>query len=135
MFYEWAIAVPANTTEAAPITQEMKLTKGVITRIEIQFPTGCAGLAHCRILEGTIQKWPTPPSTSFASDGYTVPIEENYELENLPATLFAKAWNLDDTYDHTIYVRVGVLRGEGALLANKVFAGLGKMLQLMGIKV
>lgn len=134
MFYDFAIAVPANTAETAPIIQLMELTQGVITRLEIQFPAGCAGLAHCRILDQGTQKWPTPPSDSFASDDYCVVIEENQELTAEPYQLRAVCWNEDDTYDHTIYVRVGILVGAGALAINKIMAGLAKFLALVGIK-
>lgn len=134
MFYEWAIDVPASTTSAAPVTQDMKLTEGVITRVEVQFPNGCAGLAHCKILHSESQKWPTPPSTSFASDGHAITLDENFELSDEPFSLKAVCWNDDDTYQHTIYVRIGLLRGPGAIFINKVFQGLAKMLALMGIK-
>lgn len=134
MFYEFAIAVPANTTAAAPVEQEIRITQGVVTRVEVQFPNGCAGLAHCKILHQESQKWPTPPSTSFASDGYTIAVDENFEVDTEPYLLKALCWNLDDTFDHTIYVRVGVLRGQVAKMILKVFQGLEKFLSLVGIK-
>lgn len=134
MYYEFAVAVPANTTSGAPVTQVMKLTKGVVTRVEVQFPDGCAGLAHCRILHQESQKWPTPPSTSLTSAGHAIVIDENFELSDEPYQLKAVCWNEDDTYSHTLYIRVGVLRGEVAIMILKVFQGLEKMLRLMGIR-
>ena len=134
MFYDFAITVPKDTTELAPVTQVMKLTKGVVTRVEVQFPNGCAGLAHCKLLHEESQKWPTPPSTSFASDGHAIVIDENFELNTEPFSLKAVCWNEDDTFSHTLYVRVGVLRCEIAIMILKVFQGLEKMLRLMGIK-
>ncbi len=135
MFYEFAVVVPANTAESAPVSQRMKLTEGVVTKVEMQFPSGCAGLAHVRIFDGGSQKWPTPPSTSIASDGHVVSIDENYELKGTDFELVAKCWNDDDTYQHTVYIRVGVLRGQAAVAILKIFQGLEKMLKLMGIKV
>jgi hypothetical protein len=134
VFYDFAITVPKERTEASPVTQVMKLTQGVITRVEVQFPNGCAGLAHCKILHEESQKWPTPPSTSMASDGHAIVIDENFGLDTEPYQLKAVCWNDDDTYSHTIYVRVGVLRGEIAVMILKVFQGLEKMLKLMGVK-
>lgn len=133
MFYEWAVAVPANTTESSPVTQVMKLTLGVITRVEVQFPHGCNGLAHCKILHEESQKWPTPPSTSMASSGHAIQIDENFDLDTEPYSLKAICWNEDNTYQHTIYVRVGVLRGQFAVTIFKVFEGLEKMLKLIGV--
>lgn len=134
MFYEWAIQVPKNTTAAAPLETVEKIALGMIIKVEVQFPAGCAGLAHCKILHQESQVWPTPPSTSFASDNHTITIEENYEITAEPYHLKLVCWNLDDTYDHTLYIRVGLVRGLGAVAINKVFQGLEKMLKLMGIK-
>ena len=134
MYYEWAIAVPANTLAAAPVETVLELTAGVIVGLEVQFPAGCAGLAHCKILHWESQKWPTPPSTSFASDGHAIVVPENYELSTPPYDLRVVAWNLDDTYAHTIYLRIALLRGPGAVLINRVFTGLAKFLALVGIK-
>ena len=135
MFYAWAIAVPKNTAESAPVEQVMKLTQGVVTRVEVQFPDGCDGLAHCRILQGGHQLWPTLPSTSLVSSGYTIVIDENHELTGEPFEFKAQCWNLDDTFPHTLYVRVGILRGQAAVWILKIFQGLEKFLKLVGIKV
>ncbi len=134
MYYEFAITIPANTAETSPVYQDMRLTEGIITHIEVQFPNGCAGLAHCRLLHWAAQKWPTLPANNFASDGHAIMLDENFELSTEPYELRVLCWNDDDTFDHTIYVRVGVLRGPGAVFINRLFQGLAKMLALMGIK-
>lgn len=135
MFYDFAITVAASTTEANATTQRMKLTKGVVHRLEIQFPDGCAGLAHVRILEDGHQFAPTNPSGNFASDGHTIVIDEHYELQSSPYSFKAVVWNDDDTYSHTIYVRVGVLRGEFWLLFTRVINGLAKFLKALGMEI
>ena len=135
MFYDFAITVPKSTTEAIPVEQAMKLTKGVIHRVEIQFPIGTLALAHCKIYHDEHQFLPTNPEGSFASDGYVIPIDENFELSTVPYSLKARCWNDDDTYQHIITIRVGVLGGEWAILLMKVIKGLVKFLSLVGIKV
>jgi len=112
MFYDFAITVPAGTTEAAPVEQVMKLTYGVIHRVEVQFPIGTQALAHCKIYHEEHQLLPTNPDGDFASDGYTIPIDEHYELFTEPYSLKAKCWNDDDTYAHVITIRVGILPQE-----------------------
>lgn len=135
MFYDFAITVPAGRAESTPVEQVMKLTKGVIHRVEVQFPIGCAALAHCRIYHEEHQLFPTNPPGSFATDGYTIPIDDNFELNTEPYSLKARCWNDDDTYQHIITIRVGVLRGEWAILLMKVIKGLVKFLNLVGVKV
>lgn len=133
MFYDYAITVPKDTTESSPVEQVMKLTKGVIHRVEVQFPIGCRALAHCVILHHEHQFLPTNPQGSFASDGYIIPIDEHFELKTAPYSLKAKCWNEDDTYQHVITIRVGILPKE----VITPFAGLGgmfkKFFQLVGV--
>lgn len=109
MFYDFALTIPANTTEASPLEEVVKVTHGVLHRVEIAFPAGCAGLAHLVILHWGFQLYPTNPGGSFASDDYTIPIDDYFELFFAPYTLKLRGYNEDDTYSHTITVRIGVL--------------------------
>ena len=134
MFYDFAITVPKSKTEADPTWQTMKLTKGVVHRVEVQFPIGCRALAHCQIYHGGHQFLPTNPDGNFASDGYVIPIDEHYELKAAPYTLRAKCWNEDDTYQHIITVRVGVLAKEVISPMAGVGGLLKKFLGLVGVR-
>lgn len=109
MFYDVSFTIPANTTKAAPLEQHVKLSHGVIHRVEVGFPSGCAGLAHLQILEGAHHVWPTNPAGSFNTDDYTIPIDDYYELFEEPYTLTLVGWNEDDTFSHTLEVRFGIL--------------------------
>lgn len=109
MFYDFALTIPANTLESAALEDVVKVTHGVLHRVEIAFPAGCAGLAHLVILHREFQIYPTNPGGSFASDNYTIPIDDYYELFDVPYSLKLRGWNLDDTYPHTLTVRLGIL--------------------------
>jgi len=109
VYYDVSFTIPANTTKAAPQEQDVKLTHGVVHRVEIGFPSGCAGLAHLQIRRGSHQVWPTNPQGSFNTDDYIIPIDDYYELFEEPYILTLVGWNLDDTYDHTLEVRFGIL--------------------------
>jgi hypothetical protein len=125
MYYDYAIKITHGTTEAAPLTQELHVTQGIIHRVEVSFPYGCAGLAHCQIRHREQTFLPTNPEGSFAADGYVIPIDEYFALTVEPYTLKAVLWNLDDTYDHTITIRVGILAQD----VISPFFGLGNMLR------
>lgn len=135
MYYDFAITVPANTTESSPKTESLKLTHGIIHRIEIQFPIGTRALAHCRLQHHSFGQLPTNLSGNFASDGFTIPIDENLEFFAAPYSIKAILWNDDDTYPHTITIRIGILESKTALFFMSVMKGLSKMLKLMGVKV
>lgn len=133
MFYDFAVIVPANTLESAPVEQVLKLTHGIIHRVEVQFPIGTQALTHCKIYEGGHQLYPTNPEGNFASDGYVIPIDDYFELSTGSYSLKVKAWNDDDTYAHTLTFRVGILPQE----VISPFFGIGgmlrKFLRLVGI--
>ena len=109
MYYDISFAIPSDTTQAAPEELQVKLCHGVIHRIEIGFPTGCAGLVYLQIREGLHQVWPSNRQGSFNTNGYTIPIDDYYELYEEPYILTLVGWNLDDTYDHKLEVRFGIL--------------------------
>jgi len=135
MFYNFAIEVAANTTKASPTTQHLKLTEGIITKFLIQFPVGCAGLAHCAIDWEGAQLIPHTRDQSLASDGFVIPIDEEVDLGKRSHVLLARCWNTDDTYAHTITIMVNVLRGKAAMATYRILEGLGKFLRMVGVKV
>jgi len=134
MFYDFALTIPANTLQAAPYTQELKLTAGIVHYVEIEFPSGCAGLAHVQIRQPEATYLPTNPDGSFASDGYVIPIKEHLELGSGENTLKAVGWNLDDTYEHTITIRIGVLLKEQLEPVTGLTALMQRFFRLVGVR-
>ncbi|GAI77090.1 unnamed protein product [marine sediment metagenome] len=131
--YSFDIPVPVGRTKDNPVEMELVLTDGFISFVGIQFPVGCCGLAHCRILHYRKQVWPTITEHSFASDGYVIPLCPMYDFTEPPYVLTAICWNDDDTYPHTITIWVEILPLEALI----PFAGMGgmlrKFLKLVGI--
>jgi hypothetical protein len=134
MFYDFALTIPANTAQASPVTQELKLTAGIVHYVEIEFPSGCAGLAHVQIRQPEATYLPTNPDGSFHSDGHVIPIKEHLELGPGENTLKAVAWNLDDTYQHIVTVRIGVLAKEQLEPVTGLMALLQKFFRLVGVR-
>lgn len=109
MYYDFSFTIPANTARASPYTEDVKLTHGIINRVEVGFPRGCAGLAHLQLRRSLHQLWPTNPQGSFNTDGYTIAFNEDQDFYTEPYILTLVGWNLDDTYDHTLEVRIGII--------------------------
>jgi hypothetical protein len=109
VFYDYALTIPANTTAASPSELEISLTHGVIHRVEIEFPAGCAGLAHLAVFLREFQLFPTNPGREFASDDHVIAFDDYFEMFEPPHNLLLRGYNTDDTYSHTITVRIGVL--------------------------
>lgn len=109
MFYDFSFTIPANTLRTTPEELDIKLTHGIIHRVEVGFPQGCAGLVSCVINEGLHQHWPTNPEGAFNTDNFTIAFNEFLEFTRRPYKLTLIGWNLDDTYDHTLEIRIGIL--------------------------
>lgn len=112
MYFDYSLTVPAGTTAASPATQEVKLTHGIIHRVEIGFLSGPRGMVHIVIRDALHQLWPTNPDGSFNSDKFTIAFNEYYEFFREPFTLILVGWSPDTTYDHVIEVRFGILPSE-----------------------
>ena len=109
MFYDFSFTIPANTPAGSPAEMSCKLTYGIIHRVEIVFPAGCAGLVHLQIREGLHQYWPTNSDGDFASNDERIEFSEYQEFYRSPFELVLVGWSPDTTYNHTLEVRFGIL--------------------------
>ncbi len=106
MFFAWDIEVLAGTTEDDPKTQTLKLTKGVITGLDVVFAPGCHRLVKTRLLIAESQLIPLSRDEWCTGDGEAVKTEPYYEMLDEPLQLkFIGAAPLT-AYNHTITVRV-----------------------------
>lgn len=108
MIYTRNITIPANTPASNPTLQRMKISLGLIYKVEMQFPPGCGGLAHIVINDGGYQVWPSTTDSDFATDDYTISFEDTFLKQADPAEMQVYGYNEDETYEHTIQVRLGV---------------------------
>lgn len=109
MIYNYKITIPKDTAETNLFEQDIKLTHGIIHKVEFLFPPGPVGLAGIAIFDAIHQVWPTNTGTYFISDNETISYPEHHPILIEPFLLRAKAYNTDDTYEHSITVRIGIL--------------------------
>lgn len=112
MLYEYDLVVPANTLAASPASLEMPLSRGIITKIEAQFPAGCQGVVLVVVRRALHQVWPTNPDGQLKANAYVISTPEHYELLESPYQLQAYGWSPGTTYSHTITLRFTVLLPE-----------------------
>lgn len=109
MFYEFHITTPRNTLESNPQLTELTLDLGVVTFVEMQFPRGCVGLLHAQVYNELHQVWPANPDGDIASEDARLAWTEEYELFTPAKRLIVRTWNEDDSYSHTLYLRIALL--------------------------
>lgn len=134
MLYVLPLAIPANTTQATPYEQDLKLTDGVITKVEAEFPAGCAGLAHSYARRAVHQVFPTNPDGNLCSDAHVITWSEYEDLAAEPRILTIGGWNTDDTYAHTITWRIELTPREIAERLKSTDTLLQRIGRLLGIK-
>lgn len=134
MYYDFAVLVERKHKVDSPKEETLKLTKGVIHRVEAEFPRGCRGQVYLKLLHQEHQVWPTNPDGSYNAEGYTVPIDEHYKLTSAPYALKAVAWGVDCGYEHTLTVRVGILPEEIVAPLTGLAPMFRKFFKLLGVK-
>jgi len=130
MDFWYAVATDHNTAKVAAVVTDLKLTAGTITQVWLVHPEGCQGLAYAAIFEGGHQLYPHNPEESYHGNDVPMILDDNYELK-APALLKLKTWNLDDTYDHTVYLRITVLRPKIDVATQALIDALNIIKQLL----
>lgn len=110
MIYKWEELIPFETAEADAVEWKLKITAGVITRCWVFFPWGCANLAHVQVLHGSNQIFPFTRGEWLGGNDILHEFGEHYEVKTVPFSLTIKGYNDDDTYDHTPWGMVQVMR-------------------------
>ena len=120
MDYCLVLPIPAKTLITAPARTSIRLPKGEIQELRIDFPTGCAGLAHVRLFDLGKQIYPSNLGGYYRGDGVVFLIRDRYPLVEYVQEVRLEGYNEDDTYSHTVTVGMTVLpsekeRGVGSL--------------------
>lgn len=132
MFYDYAVTVPAGTSPRNPVAQELKLTAGLIIRLDIEFPAGCRGYVSAVIRRGSHQLYPTNPSGVLNAEDFTVQAWDFYPLLTEPYSVKCYAWSPDANYDHVLTVRIDLVRIEDLARLLPWLSGLEALLQYLG---
>jgi len=130
MDYSYAVKTTANTAKKDAVETQLKLTAGTIKQVWMVHPEGCHGLAYAAIFLGGHQLYPHNPDEAYHGNDVPMIFEDNFELES-PAILTLKTWNLDDTYDHTLYLRITVLRPKIDVATQALIDALNIIKQLL----
>lgn len=112
MIYQTTISTPIATYVTTPKRTALKVTKGLVYKVEIAFPPGPASLLKVQIFDGGHQQWPSTPGEYFQTDAYVISFDDTFLKLTEPYQFDIYTWNLDDTYAHSITVRIGMVSKE-----------------------
>lgn len=106
--FSYDVTIPGNTLETDPYVEELKVTKGKVSKVLFTFQTGCAYLVHCVLCKGARQVLPIIEGQSYHLDGYVLERETAIVMDEHPFSLTFKGWSPGTSYDHTIGVLISV---------------------------
>jgi len=112
MIYSLDIATSKSTAYADRDTKPLHVTKGLVYKVEIFFPPGSHGLLHCFIMDGGYQCWPSNPGQTFTGDDILISFDDIYIKNSAPFIFNVNTFNLDDTYDHALSIRIGLVSAD-----------------------
>jgi hypothetical protein len=124
MIYKIDVAISANTAIKDAVDTTMLLTKGRIKKVEIYFPWGCAGLVGLQIIRNTWQLAPLTRGQWLKGNDILLSHTYDYDLDVEPYELIVKSYNLDDTYEHTPFVIIEIIRDRRSISLDKLLAEL-----------
>lgn len=94
-----------------PEERQLHVTKGLVHAVSLYFPPGCCGLAGVAIFDGSYQVWPSTPHHWYIGDGDIINLIDLYLKQSPPYLFVVKGYNTDDTFQHTIQVRISLVSG------------------------
>jgi len=109
MIYGVTKVTAANTAQNNPDKTIIRVTNGFVYRVYLFFPFGPAGLLHAQIFDGSYQVWPSTIGDSFHVEGSVIDFEDCYFKMTPPYEFKLVTWNLDDTLEHEVQVKIGMV--------------------------
>ncbi len=99
------LTVPKGTPERLPASVEVSVGVSYIIGGEVQIPGGAAGLVGVRLFT---RRFPVFPADSgwIQGNDLIAPFSGRYPMEGPPYLVRLEAYNLDDTYAHTVEARI-----------------------------
>lgn len=108
MLYEFPFTIPKNTTKSNPKIKHVKLERGLIDLMGVEFPPGCGGDVGVRIFHDGFQLSPKNTDSWHVSDDFVVEHRPYYELFTEPYELAIHGYNQNSENDHTPIVRISL---------------------------
>jgi len=133
MHYSYAVTVLTTETVDNYNLKVIKLGSGILKRVEIVFPLGCAYTIRSQLWSSANQVLPTNPDGYYSLDGDKVVADLHYDLDVHGNTLYLVSWTTGSSYDHglTVHLEVqGVDEPDVTKLQDKMIETINRLIDL-----
>jgi len=124
--YSYEKTFTPGTTRETEEELEMPCHWGILCDVVISFRTGTDRKTHVHIDESIHQIFPTNAEESYAFDGYTLHIPDEYELLPGTRTIYLRGWNTG-TYPHTVAVAFRIKMPERLSKTEELLTEMNKL--------
>jgi len=129
--YSRVITTPASSS----LETIIRLKGDYITKLNVRFPPGPQGLLKVAFFYGNRQLWPEEADTYIQGDDEPIEWEEHYRVPERPMPLRVLTVNEDDTYEHSVYIRIATAYKTQLLaeqIVNAIAKRFGNFIKLLG---
>lgn len=112
MVYYIDVTTENTYTASSPKSTVLKITRGLIYRVEVEFPPGPLGNLGVAIFDGNYQAWPSSPGYWWHTDWRVIAFDDLYFKSAAPFELIVKTYNTGDSYSHWCGVHVALVSKE-----------------------
>ncbi|MBA7601426.1 hypothetical protein ES703_08499 [subsurface metagenome] len=109
MIYSKYISTEIEIYTTIPKQSVLKVTRGLVYKVEIDFPPGPTGLLKVQIYDGGHQVWPSTPGEYFVTDGYCISFDDTLLKLVAPFQFDIYTWNEDTVHAHGVTIRIGMV--------------------------
>jgi len=104
MLLAYEITLPSGGSSSSLTEAAVAYPAGVVKRVIVIVPAGCADLARLHIRKAIHKLWPLNQAGYFRGNDARYDIEESLDLTDPPHELILEGWNEDDPYAHPLLV-------------------------------
>jgi hypothetical protein len=122
MNFIYSFTIPASTSASSPYEQNLKLSYGVITNVQIVLPVGHQAKAHLVMLFHGFQIYPLSRGNDYHGDDVSFQFDDRFFINSAPYEIKARGWNTDTDYNHEFIISIAMLLPEQLGLGTGVSA-------------
>ena len=108
MLFEYELTIPANTPANSPVRLDMRLARGIIHDVGVDFRAGARHEVFVMIRRAVHQVFPANPDGYFKGDFFPIRYSTWEPLEEAPYKLEAYGWSPGTTYAHVVTIRLNI---------------------------
>lgn len=112
MIYTANITTKEDTAKTSLKKTTIRVTKGLVYKVELYFPAGSAGLMGVAVFDGLYQVWPSSVGEFFVGEDQLISFDDLYFKEAAPFEFQCYTYNVDEEHPHFVSVRIGLVSSD-----------------------